>query len=114
MRPEKLVNWVNICALTDIPVRGSRIVKTPAGCVALFRTSEDDVFALKDECPHKKGPLSQGIVHGRSVTCPLHNWVISFESGAAQGEDGRTETYPVKVEDSQVWLMPPYESEALA
>ena len=57
--------------------QGARLVKTPRGCVAVFRTAEDEVFALDDRCPHKGGPLSQGIVHGRSVTCPLHNWVIS-------------------------------------
>lgn len=98
-------NWIDIGALDDIPVRGARVVKTARGCVAVFRTGEDEVFALDDRCPHKGGPLSEGIVHGRAVTCPLHNWVIAFETGAAQGADeGAVATYPARVEDGRVLL----------
>jgi nitrite reductase (NADH) small subunit len=97
--------WIDIGALADIPPRGARVVKTKLGCVAVFRTSDDDVFALKDSCPHKAGPLSEGIVHGRAVTCPLHNWVISLETGAAQGADeGEVETFATRVEDGRVLL----------
>ena len=70
------MNWIDIGHIDDIPLRGARVVKTPLGCVALFRTGPDEVFAADDRCPHKGGPLSEGIVHGQSVTCPLHNWVI--------------------------------------
>ena len=70
-----LETWLDIGALDDIPLRGGRVVRTPRGCVAVFRAAADEVFALDDRCPHKGGPLSDGIVHGRSVTCPLHNWV---------------------------------------
>jgi nitrite reductase (NADH) small subunit len=69
-------DWIDIAALADIPLRGARVVKTHAGCVAVFRTAADDVFALDNTCPHKAGPLAEGIVHGAAVTCPLHNWVI--------------------------------------
>ena len=79
--------WIDIGTLEDIPVRGARVVKTAKGCIAVFRTADDEVFALNDRCPHKGGPLSQGIVHGHSVTCPLHNWVIALDSGEAQGTD---------------------------
>ena len=95
--------WVDVCALDDIPVRGSRVVRTKAGCIALFRTAEAEVFALDDKCPHLGGPLSQGIVHGTSVTCPLHNWVISLKTGEAQGADkGQVRTVAVKVENAKV------------
>ena len=77
--------WIDIGAVDEIPLRGARVVRTPRGCLAVFRTGEDEVFALDDRCPHKGGPLSQGIVHGRAVTCPLHNWVISLETGDAAG-----------------------------
>lgn len=98
-------NWIDIGALDDIPVRGARLVKTALGCVAVFRTAEGEVFALDDRCPHKNGPLSEGIVHGKAVTCPLHNWVISFETGAAQGADeGAVQTYPARVEAGRVLL----------
>ena len=99
------MNWTDIGALTDIPLRGARVVKTPAGCVALFRTNEAEVFATANACPHKGGPLSEGIVHGRQVTCPLHNWVWSLETGEAQGADqGQIDTYPVKVEDGRILM----------
>ena len=82
----KLNDWIDIAALSDIPQRGARVVKTAHGCVAVFRSGADDVYALNNACPHKAGPLAEGIVHGTSVTCPLHNWVISLETGEAQGE----------------------------
>ena len=96
--------WTDICGLDDIPRRGARVVKTPHGCVAVFRTNEDDVFALDDRCPHNGGPLSQGIVHGRSVTCPLHNWVIDLETGAAIGEEGASPTRGARIVDGRVHL----------
>ncbi|MEO0762662.1 MAG: nitrite reductase small subunit NirD, partial [Pseudomonadota bacterium] len=81
------MSWIDVGSLADIPPRGARVVRTREGCVALFRTAADEVFAIDDRCPHKGGPLSEGIVHGRAVTCPLHNWVISLETGLAQGAD---------------------------
>jgi nitrite reductase (NADH) small subunit len=98
-------DWMDIAALDDVPQRGSRVVKTAAGCVAVFRTGADEVFALNNSCPHKGGPLSEGIVHGASVTCPLHNWVFSLETGQVQGADnGRVDTYPAKVENGRILL----------
>ena len=98
-------DWIDIGALAEIPVRGARVVKTEAGCVAVFRTAEDEVFALDDACPHKAGPLSEGIVHGRAVTCPLHNWVIEFESGTVRAPDqGAVTTYPVRIENGRILL----------
>ncbi len=97
------MSWVDIGALEDIPVRGSRVIKTKLGCVALFRTHEDKVFAVDDRCPHKGGPLSEGIVHGEAVTCPLHNWVFSLKTGQAQGADeGQIGTYEVRVEKGRI------------
>jgi nitrite reductase [NAD(P)H], small subunit len=97
--------WVDVGALDDIPVRGARVVKTAAGCVAIFRTADNVVHALEDRCPHKGGPLSQGIVHGSSVTCPLHNWVISLSTGEAQGADkGTVRTLPLRVEAGRLLL----------
>ena len=99
------MNWIDVGSIEDIPVRGARIVKTQLGCVALFRTDEAEVFATSDRCPHKGGPLSEGIVHGKSVTCPLHNWVFSLESGEAQGADeGQIDTFAVKVEDGRIFM----------
>lgn len=89
--------WIKIGTLADIPRRGARCINTPMGRIAVFRTSEDEVFAIDDQCPHKGGPLSQGIVHGAQVTCPLHNWVFSLESGEAQGADeGAVRTYALR------------------
>ncbi len=98
-------NWQEITTLDSIPVLGSRVVETGTVNIAIFRGKDDTVFAIKDECPHKQGPLSQGIMHGDSVTCPLHNWKISLVSGEALGVDeGCTNTYKTKVEDGKVFL----------
>ena len=98
-------DWIDIAALNDIPKRGARVVKTRLGCVAVFRTADDQVFAINDICPHKKGPLSEGIVHGTSVTCPLHNWVFDLQTGLAQGADeGRVSTFNTKVQNGRIHL----------
>ena len=95
--------WTDIGALDQIPRRGARVVRSAKGCVAVFRTADDQAFALEDRCPHKGGPLSQGIVHGKSVTCPLHNWVMSLETGEAEGADeGRAATFLVRVEQGRI------------
>lgn len=97
--------FVDIGSLDDIPRQGARVVKTAQGCVAVFRTADDRVFALDDRCPHKGGPLSEGIVHGTSVTCPLHNWVFDMTSGAAQGADeGRVRTHPLRLRQGRILL----------
>lgn len=99
------MQWIAIGQLSDIPQRGARCIKTPHGKVAVFRTGDDRVFAIEDHCPHKGGPLSQGIVHGASVTCPLHNWVISLETGKAQGADeGAVRTIPLKTEGGTIYI----------
>jgi nitrite reductase (NADH) small subunit len=97
--------WIDVGALADIPVRGARVVISPGGCIAVFRTAEDTAFALDDRCPHKGGPLSQGIVHGQSVTCPLHNWVIALGTGEAQGADeGTVRTYPLTIANGRILI----------
>lgn len=97
--------WLDIGAVDDIPPRGARVVKTSRGDIAIFRTADDRLFALDDRCPHKGGPLSQGIVQGHGVTCPMHNWMISLETGKAQGADeGCTRTIPVRQCDGRVLL----------
>lgn len=99
--------WLDVGAADDIPRRGARVLRTARGCVALFRTQAGEVFALDDRCPHKGGPLSDGIVHGRFVTCPLHAWAIALETGEAQGPDrGRVRAHAVRVEAGRVLLDP--------
>ena len=98
--------WKVICRVEDIPVLGSRRVARPVGLdIAVFRTAEDKVFALLDRCPHKGGPLSQGIVHGEHVACPLHNWNIGLQDGCARAPDeGCTPRFAVAVRDGAVYL----------
>ncbi|ACS55916.1 nitrite reductase (NAD(P)H), small subunit [Rhizobium leguminosarum bv. trifolii WSM1325] len=99
------MKWIAIGDISDIPLRGARCVKTPQGKIAVFRTAENEVFAIEDHCPHKGGPLSQGIVHAKSVTCPLHNWVISLETGKALGADeGEVRTISVLNEDGRLFI----------
>lgn len=97
--------WVPVCALEDVPRLGARVVEAAEGNIAVFRIADDEVFALLDRCPHKGGPLSQGIVFGRKVTCPLHGWNICLDTGAAVAPDeGCATAYPVKVEEGVVFL----------
>ena len=100
-----MTDWIEITKLDDIPKLGSRVLETDTVKIAIFRTADDQVFAMRDSCPHKQGPLSQGIVHGTSVTCPLHNWKIDLASGEVLGPDeGCVNTFPAKVEDGKVLL----------
>lgn len=102
---DQIIAWTEVGSVDDIPVLGSRVVRTGSGDVALFRTAADEVFALEDRCPHKNGPLSQGIVHDRRVTCPLHNWVIELATGEAVAPDeGRAGHIPVRVEGRTISL----------
>ena len=99
--------WTDVGAVTDIPLRGSRRVPTAEGDIAIFRTGDGRVFALKDRCPHKGGPLSQGIVHGHAVTCPLHHGVIDLASGEPTGADAGKAcppTGPVLVEQGRIFI----------
>lgn len=92
-------SWHKIGQLTDIPRLGARCVLTPFGRLAVFRTADDEVYAIEDRCPHKGGPLSQGIVHDTSVTCPLHNMVISLKSGKVLGPDeGAVRAFSVRID----------------
>ena len=98
--------WTAICHVDDIPVLGARRVARAQGLdVAIFRTSQDEIFALLDRCPHRGGVLSQGIVFGRHVACPLHNWSIGLADGrAAAPDEGCTPSFRVRLEHGQVYL----------
>ena len=75
------MSWVDLGPVAALPERGARCVRVGPLAIAVFRTSTGEVFALRDQCPHRGGPLSQGIVHGTRVTCPLHDWVIDLKTG---------------------------------
>lgn len=99
--------WIDIGELNDVPRRGARCVNTPGGRIAIFRTQEDQVFAMDNRCPHRGGPLAEGIVHGASVTCPLHGWVFDLVTGEAQGADeGAVRTYPVMLLNGRILIAP--------
>jgi nitrite reductase (NADH) small subunit len=98
--------WIEVGKLDDIPPLGSRVVRTAHGDIAVFRAADDAVFALRDHCPHRGGPLSQGIVYGRTVACPLHNWCIDLNNGQALAPDeGCTPYYPVRIEREVIYLL---------
>lgn len=100
-----MATWVKVGAIGDIPPLGARVVKSAHGDIAVFRNADDEVFALLDKCPHKGGPLSQGIVFGRHVACPLHNWNIGLEDGKAVAPDeGCARRFATKVVDGLVLL----------
>lgn len=97
--------WIALGRLSEIPRRGARVVRLPEGNIAVFRTGDDEVFALADRCPHRGGPLSQGIVHGRTVACPLHDLKVALDTGLAVAPDeGCAARYPVRVVEGVVEL----------
>ena len=97
--------WIEVGSINDIPQKGARVVRTGDGDIAVFRTADDKIFALRDKCPHKGGPLSQGIVHDTKVACPLHDWKIQLDTGEAVAPDeGCAATFPVKVEGETIYL----------
>jgi nitrite reductase (NADH) small subunit len=106
LEPAATAGMKKVCALTDIPRLGARVVRSAQhGDIAVFRNADDEVFALLDKCPHKGGPMSQGIVHGRRVTCPLHGWNIELADGNAVAPDhGCARAFAVKVEEGVVYL----------
>ena len=108
MKPDDVnvqMSWHRVCLLEEIPRLGARVLRTGRGNIAVFRTEADEVFALDDRCPHKGGPLSQGIVFGRRVACPLHNWSIGLDDGkAAAPDEGCAASHPVKVVEGEVHL----------
>jgi nitrite reductase (NADH) small subunit len=98
-------DWVEVGQLNDIPKLGARVVKVPEGDIAVFRTAEDNVFALRDKCPHKGGQLSQGMVQGDRVACPLHDWKIGLCDGIAIAPDeGCAASFPIKMEGEKIML----------
>lgn len=98
-------DWIEVGSINDIPPKGARVVRTGKGDIAVFRTATDEIFALRDKCPHKGGPLSQGIVHDRKVACPLHDWKIRLDSGEAVAPDeGCAARYPVRLEGERIYL----------
>jgi len=98
-------NWIEVGTLNDIPKQGARVVRTDNGDIAIFRTEADEIFALRDSCPHKQGPLSQGIVHGKRVACPLHDWKINLDTGLAVAPDeGCAASYPIKMQGDKIML----------
>ncbi len=98
--------WMDICAVDDVPVLGARVVeRRTGGNIAIFRNADDRVFALLDRCPHRGGPLSQGIVFGDRVACPLHNWSIGLADGAAAlPDEGCTRAFAMRVDAGRVYL----------
>ncbi len=100
-----MTHFIDIGALDDIPRQGARVVRVASGCIAVFRTATDRVYAIEDRCPHKGGPLSEGIVHGQAVTCPLHAMVFDLNTGQAQGADaGQVRTFAARVEGGRILL----------
>jgi nitrite reductase (NADH) small subunit len=99
-------DWLDIGPVDQLPALGARTLPVQGGEeIAIFRTANGSVYALVNKCPHKGGPLSQGIVHDTTVTCPLHNWRISLITGAALGEDrGCTPVIPVKIDCGRILI----------
>ena len=91
--------------LSEIPVGEGRTYEVEGRRVAVFRTRAGQVFATQAECPHRGGPLADGLIGGATVVCPLHDWAYDLATGKALAGDCDIEIYPVRVaEDGAVLL----------
>lgn len=96
--------WYRVCGANEIPVKEGRRVEFKGYEIALFNLG-DEFYATDNRCPHKQGPLADGIVAGKSVFCPLHGWKIDLKTGCARsGGEGQIKTYPVKVVNGNVYV----------
>lgn len=102
---DRLRGWLDVGPVEHVPLRGARRVEIDGLVIGVFRVQSGEVYALENKCPHKDGPLTEGIVHDTGVTCPLHNWVIDLQSGQARGADsGCVRTFPVEVRDGRICI----------
>ena len=104
MNEIKQIKWLRVAPVGAIPEKEGRRVQHGDQVVALFNLGKE-YCAVENQCPHKGGPLADGIVAGKNVFCPLHNWKISLENGCAlSGGAGQVKTFPVKVEGNEIYL----------
>jgi nitrite reductase (NADH) small subunit len=102
---ETLVDAQKLCGIHDIPQLGAKRFDTAWGPVAVIRAFNGEVYAIHDSCPHKQGPLSEGMVHGSQITCPLHNWTIDLATGEATGADeGQVRCFNTTIDNDDVWI----------
>lgn len=97
--------WIAVININEIPSMGSRVLYYKDEEIAIFKTKNDSIHAISNLCPHKKGKLSEGLVHEEMVTCPLHNWDIDLNTGEAKGEDcDCTTTYETMIKEDLIYI----------
>ena len=100
-----MTEWIALGPVSAVPRRGARCITTPGGKIAVFRTADDQIYAIENRCPHKGGPLAEGIVHGRHVTCPLHNWVFDLATGeCVEAAEHSVRAHAVRADDGRVFV----------
>jgi nitrite reductase (NADH) small subunit len=103
--------WIRVTALENIPAREGRAVQIGDREIAIFNLG-DRLLATSNRCPHKSGPLCDGIITGAAVVCPLHAWKVNLEDGSverpASEKERCIETYPVRVDDGVVVVAVPH------
>lgn len=104
MENAKTRQWILVEGAENIPVKEGRRVKYGEREIALFNLGTE-FRAVDNQCPHKAGPLAEGIIAGSAVFCPLHNWKINLENGCAlSGGTGQVKTYPVKQINQKIYV----------
>jgi nitrite reductase (NADH) small subunit len=100
----KVSNWVKVCAAEDIPPFEGRRTKIEGFYVGVFHT-EEGFYAIGDICPHLGGPLSDGILAGTEVSCPLHNRRVALKSGEVVNDDlSCVPAFPVEVRNGTIYV----------
>jgi nitrite reductase (NADH) small subunit len=100
------MKWIRVTETGNIPLREGRSVRIGEEEIAIFNLGESEFVAVDNACPHRGGPLCDGIVSGKVVTCPLHGYKVSLESGHVVKPDVavKVNSYPVRVEDGVVLI----------
>jgi nitrite reductase (NADH) small subunit len=99
------MKWHKVCKVADIKPKTSQKITAGELTLALFHLTDGRFMTIEDRCPHQDGPLSDGIITGSIVTCPLHNWRINLISGETLPPDCECiKTYKTKIERDEVWV----------
>ncbi|MFW7381538.1 MAG: nitrite reductase small subunit NirD [Oligoflexus sp.] len=105
MKREDKKNWYLIGTIHDIPRQGAQLLQFGDRQLGIFRTYQDEFYAINAQCPHAGGPLTEGLIHGHYVSCPLHDWTINLKTGICQAPDeGQVSCYPLLIDGEDIWI----------
>ncbi|MCM3714684.1 nitrite reductase small subunit NirD [Alkalihalobacillus oceani] len=105
MKTANSVKKVKVARLDELSIGLGKKVEIAGEEIALFKQEDQGVHAIQNRCPHKGGPLSEGIVSGEHVFCPLHDWKVNVRDGIVQAPDeGCVKRYEVDIVGEDIYI----------